>query len=98
MRKRNYGNRSYHSIFLIITEGTTTEPSYFNNIIKEILKDTRIAIEVYKHKKSRNSPKALLKMARENRDSPPCETWPKKCGCTTVYRLIEKLFDSEKTC
>jgi hypothetical protein len=27
----------------------------------------------------------------KSRDNPPCPDWPKACGGTTVYKLIEKL-------
>jgi len=25
------------------------------------------------------------------RDNPPCKSWPQKVGCTTVYRLVERI-------
>lgn len=27
----------------------------------------------------------------KNRDKPPCNDWPKQIGCTTVYKLVEKI-------
>lgn len=27
----------------------------------------------------------------KQRDNPPCADWPKMCGCSTVYKLVEKL-------
>lgn len=30
----------------------------------------------------------------KRRDSPPCRDWPKNPGCTTVYKLVEKITES----
>ncbi len=27
----------------------------------------------------------------KNRDNPPCKDWPRNFGCTTVYKLVEKV-------
>jgi hypothetical protein len=45
------------------------------------------------HKYSEEAIKKAIARA-EARDTPRCNDWPRKMGCTTVYRLVQGILDS----
>ena len=51
----------------------------------------------HKHLDSRKFTKSIIEDAIERareRDTPPCSDWPSTIGCTTVYKLVERVIKS----
>ena len=57
----------------------------------------RILPNYHKHLDSRKFNKNMIEDAIERareRDTPPCSDWPRTIGCTTVYKLVERVINS----
>jgi hypothetical protein len=64
--------------------------------------DTRLGRYCQGHEKAFDASKLTEQAIRDaiararRRNTPPCERWPTKLGCTTVYLLVEKILNAQE--
>ena len=91
---RRSKTRTYRRVFLIVTEGSETEPQYFLCFRDQVVPTVKIV-----DRKGDSAPERLLKAIKHaierarRRDNPPCPDWPTTTG-TTVYRLVEAMLNA----